>query len=367
MQLPHSEKLDIRQLSRLFDNMSECYKLFWFGAIVDCIADGKEAVTYDTLINRMIADAWYMVSEFRLNLGPKDTLEELVRRAHGISGLKAADERGRILEFLNDTEDRELTALKRQLCLNVPYRLQAPFMPAFKGTVWNCGTKELAQRINQHQRLLYYFVSINGLRSELRFSPEWTEYITENQAIIRGWLRYNMIMYLQRRNPSVPGIASKIDPPRERKLEKVQKYWKTVVAAQPVKEIYGDTLLAPADISIDHFVPWSYVAHDELWNLNPTTRSINSSKSNCLPDWDLYIEKLCALEYQAYQLVWSNAAVFKEFEKCRREHVNNPDVAARLYRMGLDRQAFAGRLKELVEPVYLAAQNCGFGQWRYIE
>ncbi|MBE5919975.1 MAG: hypothetical protein E7272_09045 [Pseudobutyrivibrio ruminis] len=25
------------------------------------------------------------------------------------------------------------------------------------------------------------------------------------------------------------------------------------------------------DISIDHFVPWSYVAHDEMWNLNPTT------------------------------------------------------------------------------------------------
>ncbi|MDY5576621.1 MAG: HNH endonuclease domain-containing protein [Lachnospiraceae bacterium] len=36
------------------------------------------------------------------------------------------------------------------------------------------------------------------------------------------------------------------------------------------------------DISIDHFVPWSYVAHDEMWNLNPTTKSINSSKRNNL-------------------------------------------------------------------------------------
>ena len=30
MQLPHSDILDIAHFSRLFDNKSECYKLFWF-------------------------------------------------------------------------------------------------------------------------------------------------------------------------------------------------------------------------------------------------------------------------------------------------------------------------------------------------
>jgi len=51
------------------------------------------------------------------------------------------------------------------------------------------------------------------------------------------------------------------------------------------------------DISIDHFVPWSYVAHDEMWNLNPTTKSINSFKSNKLPDWNTYFKRLAMLEY----------------------------------------------------------------------
>ena len=34
MQLPYSEELNIEYLGRLFDNTSECYKFFWFKAIV---------------------------------------------------------------------------------------------------------------------------------------------------------------------------------------------------------------------------------------------------------------------------------------------------------------------------------------------
>lgn len=34
MQLPCSEELNIEYLGRLFDNTSECYKFFWFKAIV---------------------------------------------------------------------------------------------------------------------------------------------------------------------------------------------------------------------------------------------------------------------------------------------------------------------------------------------
>ena len=51
-----------------------------------------------------------------------------------------------------------------------------------------------------------------------------------------------------------------------------------IVTIKPVYEIYGKKPLDAKNISIDHFVPWSYVAHDELWNLTPTTRSINSTK-----------------------------------------------------------------------------------------
>ena len=44
MNLPEYKNLDTKHLQRLFDNMSECYKLFWFQAIVDAVVEGKETI-----------------------------------------------------------------------------------------------------------------------------------------------------------------------------------------------------------------------------------------------------------------------------------------------------------------------------------
>ena len=35
--------------------------------------------------------------------------------------------------------------------------------------------------------------------------------------------------------------------------------------------------------SLDHFLPWKFVLHDQLWNPIPVSRSANSSKSDSLP------------------------------------------------------------------------------------
>ena len=153
---------------------------------------------------------------------------------------------------------------------------------------------------------MYYFGAFQGMQTEIRLEPAWIDYISRNREILRGWIQFHMITYLQRRNPSVPGIADKLYPPQERKMEKVKKYWRVVLELQPIHEIYGGIELRKNDMSIDHFVPWSYVAHDEIWNLHPTTRSFNSRKSNHLPDWEMYFKKLCQLEYKSYKLMWKN-------------------------------------------------------------
>ena len=70
MQLPKSEQLNIASLSRLFDNKAECYKLFWFQAILNHACNGQQEIRFEELIDDMIANAWYMVTEYHLNLGP---------------------------------------------------------------------------------------------------------------------------------------------------------------------------------------------------------------------------------------------------------------------------------------------------------
>ena len=82
MYLPTSPELNIASLSRLFANTSECYKFFWFQAILTKLNESKTSFTFEELVDEMIADAWYMVSEYHLNLGPKDNLENLVKYIH---------------------------------------------------------------------------------------------------------------------------------------------------------------------------------------------------------------------------------------------------------------------------------------------
>lgn len=353
----------IPSLTHLFDNMSECYKLFWFKAILDSVCEGKKQVSFDELIDRMITDTWYMVTEYRLNLGPADTLEALVKLAYQKSGLKSSEKRKKIVERLRELKDPELLRMKRTLTNQVPFRLQAPFMPSLKGNDWNVSKKVLAERINREERLIYYFVNIAGLDSQIAIAPEWIEYMKTNQMILRGWIQYHTVQYLQKRNPGVPGIVCKLYPPQERKMEKVKKYWKAIVSCSSICDIYGSQLLEEQSISIDHFIPWSYVAHDELWNLHPTTREINSSKSNCLPDWDCYFNKLCQIEYQAYELTWTYDRIHKEFENCLKEHINNDDVKGKLYRKSLAKTEFADNLRSIMLPVYESAQALGFEIW----
>ena len=231
MQLPYSEELNIKYLGQLFRNTTECYKFFWFKAIVKKVTKGKLELTYEELVDEMIADAWYMVTEYHLNLGPKDTLESLVTLIKQKNPeLKSKEEKTVIIDFLKNTEDKELISNKRALTYNVPYRLQSPFLENLKGKDWNVGETKLIEKINQENRLIYYFTALNGLATKIIIQKDWAEYIVKNQQIIWGWLEYNMILYIQKRNPNVPGIADKLYPPKERKLEKIKNYWKLILS-----------------------------------------------------------------------------------------------------------------------------------------
>ncbi len=368
--LPYDDELNIGYLGRLFDNTSNCYKFFWFRAILEKLSSDKTTFTYDELINEMIADAWYMVSAFRLRLGPngvKDNLEEAVKRLGAISGFIVSEKKNNIIKFLENTNDRELMKCKYELTLNVPYRIHSPFFDEIK-VDWNKSPKDLAEEINRQKRLLYYFGAFKQLSTSITINDDWVDYLLRNKEILTGWLELNLINYLQRRNPSVPGIADKIHVPEKRDIKRVGDYWKKIITLRPdITDIYGHVELENEAISIDHFVPWQYVSHDELWNLHPTTKSINSSKSNGLPNWDMYFIPFCKLEYLSYSLAQEKPAVREEFNKVAKYHLNNEEIMHSLYCDGLSESEFSERLSNVIRPVYNDAKNNGFKDWKYEE
>ena len=66
MHIPGDDSLKIEYLSRVFDRkrVSNCYKYFWFLAILSKITPENKSFSYDELITEMMADAWYMVAEY---------------------------------------------------------------------------------------------------------------------------------------------------------------------------------------------------------------------------------------------------------------------------------------------------------------
>ena len=83
-------------------------------------------------------------------------------------------------------------------------------------------------------------------------------------------------------------------------------YWREVVAHGQVRCIYSNSLLAAGNFALDHFIPWSFVCHDQLWNLIPVLPKANSAKGNRLPA-SRYVDTF--IELQAAGLLVTKATL----------------------------------------------------------
>lgn len=365
MELPQADVADVDKLARVFENKSESYKLFWFQAIIEKVREGRSSFTFGELVDAMIAEAWPMVTQYHLRLGYRDALEAVCQYLAAHAELSPMSGREELLRLLRSLDgDSEVQRLRRQLILHVPYRFQAPFLGA-DGSFWTGGQKQLVAQINEVPHLMYTFGAFNGLNTFIEMADGWAEYIARNGAILEGWLKFYLADYLQKRNPSVPGILYKLSRPRLKKLEEVQAYWQALAKLGDVRDIYGHRKLAGQEMAIDHFVPWSFVAHDEFWNLQPTSRKAADSKGNRLPDWEAYFRPYADLAYVSYRAMWDSPAIHRLFLQCTRNYLHNEAIKKRLYRQGQSRSEFELQLEQVVGPVYQAALQCGFTEWKF--
>lgn len=103
---------------------------------------------------------------------------------------------------------------------------------------------------------------------------------------------------MQARNPNVPDIPNKlIKPAKRNSLLKQRKFWDYVIDRNgPINCIYTGKSLFKGQYHVEHFVPYSFVSHDQIWNLIPSDNSFNISKSNKLPPLEKYFEPFYALQ-----------------------------------------------------------------------
>jgi len=267
--------------------------------------------------------------------------------------------------------DRDLRKAKEQLTNMVPYRAMAGFFAnaGVESVPWESviKMKETISSFSYEVTALPYTVGTNSkLSKEVIFHPDWMRMIQDYTVSILGWIQYEKVKWLQNNNPEVPGLVYKLLPLDEkmRKLGKVRSLWEGVLEICPVTDVFTGEPVVTGKYDIDHFIPWSFVMNDELWNLMPMDSSLNSSKSNKLPRWEPFFSRFAENQFILYQMIHEKPGIHKLYEACWRDNLHSIWAGQELYRPGNSKEEFDKILGRNMRPVYDSARRQGYEVWK---
>ena len=356
MLIPQSQILTTRYLNRVFDKTVATYKYYWFLGILDLyVKQGKTRMDVWEIMIYMVANAWYPVNYFRLSFGKSESLYEAIltlQRENNIPINIGVRDLKNMLHLL--VQRPEIRKQLNFLQLNVPFRFLRPWIDT-------SDDREMVKRSQTFENgCLYKLVKEDGtLWVEL--NPSWLVYLQENYDILSSFAYWGLTNFLQVRNPNVPNIPNKLIKREERNsLSAQRKFWNIAInGGLEVRCLYTNELLEERDYDLDHFIPWSFVSHDLLWNLMPADSSINSSKSNKLPDLNLYLPKLAEAHQAALRINLEKGKQVKLLEDYLSLGHTPQDIAM------MDREHLVDCFYQTFTPMFQIAQNMGFESWKY--
>jgi hypothetical protein len=366
MELPYSNDLPVNFLSGSLDDTTNSYKFYWLLAILEAV-NFSNKITFEELACRMLANAWYPVNYFRLSFGKQDQLSNAILNIREVYNLPSNLTKSEVLQeiIIAAKTIPMVKKIVKDLTRYVPYRFIRPwFYNELKGEKKDYKVNDLimdysVRDFDEIDKAPIYKI-IEAPEPMIEVNSNWLDYLKKNNHIITGFVLWKLTLYLQKRNPNVPNISGKLAEREKRDLNDAKKFWKIVLNRLEINCIYSGEKVSQ-DLSIDHFIPWSFVSHDLLWNLVPTTRSVNSSKSDNLPDFNKYFSDFALLQNKAFKAVYEQGP-----EKLLEDY-------AILFNSNLESiynsqfETFKIKLNESISPLYQIAVNMGFQKdWLYI-
>ncbi|MFC4355597.1 HNH endonuclease domain-containing protein [Chryseomicrobium palamuruense] len=132
-------------------------------------------------------------------------------------------------------------------------------------------------------KILYSFSKKEGL---IRFSDASLHFLRKYQTTIFKLTTYELTKYIQIQNPLVDHQILIESIENITKRSSLLQFQKELIQLTGAKCFYTETHLhsSKRSIAVDHFIPWSFIHSDDLWNLVLTSQSLNSKKGSKLPD-----------------------------------------------------------------------------------
>lgn len=356
MNIPHSHTLTTVRLGNIFTKTVATYKYFWFLSILQIHAKtGSLHIDVWDIVIRMVANAWYPIHYFRLSFGKSDSLFDIVLDLQKITNLPIDSRTETIIQELkNNLRNPEIKSRLRILMLNVPFRFLRPWIDT-------SDNKDMIRRSQLFENGCLYSIHKNNSDFYIDIDSKWDSYLHNHYNILVDFTFWNLIQFLQVRNPNVPAVSNKIVKPIKRDTLYAQhRYWDMIIElGGPIQCIYTGKELYRADYDLDHFLPWSFVSHNLNWNLVPSNSSINSSKSNKLPDLSVYLQKLADIQHKSLRLCINANKTPKVLE----DYLSLGYTPQELVNMN-DNQ-FMELYERTFKPMNQIAINMGYETWKY--
>ena len=348
--LPKDILRECRTLAHVYDNTTATYKFYWFVSILDIlIKEGKTEISFWEIIAGMLSESWYPIHYFRLSFGKSDSIFQQSMALKELLNISKEAEKdvikNTILENINDREVKKIANIFTQ---NVPYRFLHPWIST-------SDNKEMELRSRAYENDCLY--AING--KTITINPKWIDHLKDNYQILRDFSFWNLNVFLQRRNPNVPDLPSKLVKPIQREsLQQQRGLWNLFIRENGgFNCIYTDAIIEGSSYDLDHFIPWSFVSHNQMWNLLPADSSINSTKSDKLPDLDRFLYPFTQKQHDFVRYIYAH----RPNEKLLEDYLTITDSIPELIEM--DNENFLLAFKRVMSPLEQIASNMGFTYW----
>ncbi len=346
-QLPTKNNLSTNLLSACFNNTSATYKFYWFLSILQSIEIGENEISKKALFARMISNAWYTVNYFRVSFGKQDKLQRAIEIIKETELLDIDEKRENIFKALLESKNENTLSQLYYFNNQVPHWFLSPWF-----------SKTPNEIESQHAKRIYFesckFKNqcLYALKEEsILINPEWKPYLFENVKVLKDFCFWNLAMFIQTKNPNVPDIPNKLIKPAVRNSLNNQrtKFWDIVIKELgSVECIYTKKRLCIGDYAVEHFIPYSFVSHDLIWNLIPADKSFNSKKSDKLPTLNKYYNSFFELQKQAVEIIKIKSPKNKFLE----DYLTIlPDIESSFTKVNF---------KERIDPLITIASNNGF-------
>jgi hypothetical protein len=340
MHLPNSNELPINLLAACFNSTSATYKYYWLLSILQEVENGKLLISKRDLFARMISNAWFTVNYFHVSFGKQDLIQDAVRMLNQIENISIDENQTSVYQRLSSSSNSNTQKQLWHFNKNVPHWFLSPWFPGLdKNQIYSAS-------MAFSENCLYALYD-----DRIEINPEWNGYLASNARVLKDFCYWNLSLFLQAKNPNVPDIPNKLIKPSVRSglTKQRTQFWDVVIRELgSVKCIYTGESLSVGNYAVEHFIPYSFVSHDLIWNLIPADKSFNSRKSDKLPSLEKYFTPFFELQKSAVEIVQSKAPKTKLLEDYLTIF---PD---------LEKSFTKEKFKERIQPLITIASNNGF-------